>query len=271
MRANSIDKLARAIPVYSDAAFVANPSLQKPYRRRVRSITTLTDKKLTTMRILLVEDDPVLGATMRDALVQSGYATDWVATAAYALHALQSEYFDVLVLDLGLPDRDGTEVIRTIRHQRKTLPILILTARDALASRVQGLDSGADDYVVKPVAIAELCARIRALLRRNVGSGSPLWTLGQLELDIAGKVARIGNEAVDLSGREWSLLEQLARGAGRIISKEQLIQALGGWEQELSANAIEAYVHRLRGKLVNSGVSIRTVRGLGYMLSENNP
>jgi two-component system OmpR family response regulator len=222
------------------------------------------------MRILLVEDDQDLGGAMRDGLILAGHTTDLVGTASHALHALQSEHFDLLVLDLGLPDRDGTDVIRTARHLRKSLPILILTARDTLDSRVEGLDLGADDYVVKPVAMAELCARIRALLRRNIGDGNPLWRLGNLELDTVGKIARVGNELLDLSAREWTLLEYLASSAGRIVSKEQLIQVLGGWEQELSANAIEAYVHRVRSKLNNSGINIRTVRGLGYMLSEAN-
>jgi two-component system OmpR family response regulator len=223
------------------------------------------------MRILLVEDDHELGTAMREALVLAGYTTDWVKTAGYALHALQFEHFDLLVLDLGLPDCDGTEIIRTLRALRKNLPILILTARDSLESRIEGLDLGGDDYVVKPVAMAELCARIRALLRRKVGDGNALWSLGSLELDIPGKIARIGNEALELTAREWSLLACLANSSGRIVSKEQLIQVIGGWDQELSANAIEACVHRVRSKLNHAGVTIRTVRGLGYMLSEQNP
>ncbi len=222
------------------------------------------------MRILLVEDDHELGAAMREALVLAGYTTDWVKTAGYALHALKYEHFDLLVLDLGLPDCDGTEIIRTLRHARNNLPILILTARDSLDSRVMGLDLGGDDYVVKPVAMVELCARIRALLRRKLGDGNSLWRLGKLELDIAGKLARIGNEPLELTAREWSLLAYLANSAGRIVSKEQLIQGIGGWDQELSANAIEACVHRVRSKLGNAGVNIRTVRGLGYMLGEHN-
>jgi len=223
------------------------------------------------MRILLVEDDRSLGATMREALTVVGYTTDWVESARHALHALQSEYFDLLVLDLGLPDCDGTEVIRETRQNRNKIPILVLTARDALESRVQGLDLGADDYVVKPVAMVELLARIRALLRRNVSDGNPAWKLGNLELDSVGKIATINNEKIELSAREWSLLEQLAKSAGRVVSKDHLIQTLGGWDQELSPNAIEAYVHRVRNKLKDSELSIRTVRGLGYMLSENNP
>ncbi len=222
------------------------------------------------MRILLVEDDHELGAAMREALVLAGYTTDWVKTAGYALHALKFEHFDLLVLDLGLPDCDGTEIIRTLRSLRKTLPILILTARDSLESRIIGLDLGGDDYVVKPVAMAELCARIRALLRRNAAEGSSLWRLGRLELDIAGKIARIGNENLELTAREWSLLAYLAGSSGRIVSKEQLIQGIGGWDQELSPNAIEACVHRVRSKLTHAGVNIRTVRGLGYMLSEQS-
>lgn len=222
------------------------------------------------MRVLLVEDDKDLGMAIRDGLALAGYTTDLVETANYALHALQTEHFDLLVLDLGLPDRDGTEVIRAVRHLRKNLPIMILTARDTLDSRIEGLDLGADDYVIKPVAMAELCARIRALLRRHSGTGNPLWRLGNLELDTVGKIAWINNESLDLTAREWSLLAYLANNTGRIISKEKLIQVIGGWEQELSVNAIEAYVHRVRSKLNKSDVNIRTVRGLGYILNENN-
>jgi len=220
------------------------------------------------MRILLVEDDKALGATVAEALTLSGNATDWVTTAAHALHSLNIEHFDLLVLDLGLPDRDGFDVIREIRRAGKSLPILILTARDAVESRVKGLDLGADDYLVKPVAMAEVCARARALLRRGK-SGDPRITIGNLELDTIGKIAFINQQPLELSAREWSVLEYLATHCDKIISKEQLIQAITNMDQELSANAIEAYVHRLRNKLDGSHITIRTVRGLGYMLSEN--
>jgi len=220
------------------------------------------------MRILLVEDDHSLGAAVAEALVLAGNATDWVKTAAHALHAIEVELFDLVILDLGLPDQDGLHVVQKIRSKQNLVPILILTARDAIDSRVKGLDLGADDYLVKPVAMAELCARARALLRRVKGA-QPRIVIGKLELDIAGKQVCVDGKQIELSAREWSVLEYLAIHADKIVSKEQLIQAITNWSQELSLNAIEAYVHRLRGKLTNSNVDIRTVRGLGYLLSES--
>lgn len=220
------------------------------------------------MRILVVEDDKYLGTAMTQSLAHAGYAADLVGSVAAALHALAAENFDALVLDLGLPDQDGYQVVRHLRQQAQTLPVLILTARDAIEDRVQGLDLGADDYVVKPVAMAELHARLRALIRRAAGKGSVRLQIGSLELDTVGRQAYLGDQALDLSSREWSVLEYLATHARRIVSKEQLIQAITAWDQELSANAIEAYIHRLRGKIEGSGANIRTVRGLGYMLEE---
>lgn len=220
------------------------------------------------MRILVVEDDKTLGAAIAQSLAHAGYATDWVGNAAAALHALSVEHFDAMVLDLGLPDRDGHEVIRHLRLRGRSLPVLVLTARDGVEDRVQGLDIGADDYVVKPIAMVELQARIRALLRRSAGVASPRFSLGRLELDTAGKQAHLDGRTLDLSAREWAVLEYLATHARRIVSKEQLIQAIAGWDQELSVNAIEAYVHRLRVKIAHAGIVVRTVRGLGYMLEE---
>jgi two-component system OmpR family response regulator len=220
------------------------------------------------MRILLVEDDKMLGEAIAKSLTHVGYATDWVERAADALHALAVENFDVMVLDLGLPDGDGYEVVRHLRQRKKLLPVLILTARDAVEDRIKGLDLGADDYVVKPAAMAELHARVRALIRRQAGIGSSRFRIGSLELDVVGKQAFLDRQALDLSGREWSVLEYLATHDGRIVSKEQLIQAIAGWDQELSTNAIEAYVHRVRAKIEGAEVVIRTVRGLGYMLEE---
>ncbi len=220
------------------------------------------------MRILLVEDDKTLGEAMAKSLIHAGYATDWVETAAAALHALSVENFDAMVLDIGLPDRDGYEVVRHIRQQGKLLPVLMLTARDAVEDRVQGLDLGADDYVVKPIAMAELHARVRALIRRRAGIASACFRIGRLELDAVGRRAHLDGRPLDLSAREWEVLEYLSTHDKRIVSKDQLIQAIAGWDQELSPNAIEAYVYRVRSKIENSGVVIRTVRGLGYMLEE---
>lgn len=228
----------------------------------------VADAKLTNMRILVVEDDEALGRSMAQSLAHAGYATDLITNVADALHALAVENFDAMVLDLGLPDRDGYEVVRYLRQKGKSLPVLILTARDAVEDRVQGLDLGADDYVVKPIAMAELQARLRALLRRSSGASSARFNIGRLQLDTLGRRAYLDSQTLDLSAREWSVLEYLATHSRRIVSKEQLIQAITAWDQALSANAIEAYVHRVRGKIEGSGVVIRTVRGLGYMLEE---
>lgn len=220
------------------------------------------------MRVLVVEDDQTLGESMAQSLIHAGYATDWVGNAADALHMLSVENFDALVLDLGLPDRDGNHVLRHLRAQDLGIPVLILTARDAVGDRVQGLDLGADDYVVKPIAMAELHARVRALIRRSAGHGNPNLNLGHLKLDMVGKRASLSGQPLDLTGREWGVLEYLVTHSQRIVSKEQLIQAITGWGHELSDNAIEAYIYRLRNKIEGSGIVIRTVRGLGYMLEE---
>ncbi len=205
---------------------------------------------------------------MSASMIHAGFAVDIAVTVKEALHLLAGENFDAIVLDLGLPDRDGYDIVRHLRQRSLSVPVLILTARDAVEDRVQGLDLGADDYIVKPIAMAELQARLRALIRRSFGTGSSLFSIGNLELDTVGKRAFVMGEALDLSGREWAVLEYLATHARRIVSKEQLIQAITGLGQELSENAIEAYVHRLRNKIENSGTIIRTVRGLGYMLEK---
>lgn len=218
------------------------------------------------MRILLVEDDPTLRNTMKDSLSSGGFAVDAAANIAQAIALLEAESFDALVLDLGLPDGNGYAVVRHLRARNNPLPVLILTARDAVEDRVAGLDLGADDYVVKPVALSELQARLRALIRRSFGKSDPLLTLGGLTLDTVGKRLLIGETPQEISAREWAVLEYLVAHAGRIVSKDQLIQAITSLEQDISANAIEAYVSRLRVKLQNGQVAIRTVRGLGYMM-----
>ncbi len=220
------------------------------------------------MRILIVEDDKTMAQAMAQSLTHAGFAADVVGNVADALHALSVENFDALVLDLGLPDRDGYEIVRHLRLRNLSIPVLILTARDAVEDRVQGLNLGADDYVVKPIAMAELQARVRALIRRSSGTSGPCFRIAKLELDPLGKRVSLDGQSLDLSAREWSVLEYLAMHSRRIISKEQLIQAITAWDKDLSANAIEAYVHRVRVKIEGSGVVIRTVRGLGYMLEE---
>lgn len=222
------------------------------------------------MRILVVEDDRTLGQAMMQSLTHAGFATDLVCNVADALHSIAVENINALVLDLGLPDRDGYEIVRHLRRNNLNLPVLILTARDAVEDRVQGLDLGADDYVVKPIAMAELQARLRALIRRSSGIGNSRFKIAGLELDTLGKRVTLHGSSLDISAREWGVLEYLAMHARRIVSKEQLIMAITAWDQELSANAIEAYVHRVRVKIEGSGVVIRTVRGLGYMLEEND-
>lgn len=220
------------------------------------------------MRILLVEDDQALGPAVLRSLKNAGYAADLVATGKAALHALDVENFDLLLLDLGLPDCDGSSIVRELRQRRNAMPILILSARDAVASRIEALDLGADDYMIKPFESSELCARIRALLRRGAGSASSQLILGKLVLDLTSKQAFVDSRRLDYSAREWSVLEYLALHVDKVISKEQLIQAIVNWDKDISTNAIEAYVHRVRAKLGDCGVIIRTVRGFGYMLSE---
>ena len=218
--------------------------------------------------VIVIEDDTNVRTSLVRALEGFGHAVVGADTAMAGLQSVVAMKPDVIVLDLGLPDRDGYEVVRSLRQRHLTLPVLILTARDAVEDRIQGLDLGADDYVEKPVAMAELQARLRALIRRSTGTGSPIFSIGMLELDTLGKRVYLHGGSLELSAREWSVLEYLATHSRRIVSKEQLIQAITAWDQELSANAIEAYVHRVRVKIEGSGVVIRTVRGLGYMLEE---
>ncbi len=220
------------------------------------------------MRIMIVEDDQTLGKAMSASLTYAEFAVDWIGTVAEAQHLVMSENYDAIVLDLGLPDRDGYDLVRHLRGRGMSVPVLILTARDAVEDRVQGLDLGADDYLVKPVAMAELQARLRALIRRSHGRGDPQIRMGRLQMDVSGKRALLDGQAIELSGREWAVLEYLVTHQRRIVSKEQLIQAITGLGQDLSGNAIEAYVHRLRNKLEASGAVIRTVRGLGYMMED---
>ena len=220
------------------------------------------------MRILIVEDDRALGLAMEKSLQRENFAVDWVQTAQDAIQFAALECFDLLVLDLGLPDGDGHKVIRKLREAGQTLSILVVSARDGIDERVQALDEGADDYVIKPLAMTELHARVRAMLRRRMNVTNPRITLGRLTLDMNGKRAFINDAAIELSGREWSVLEYLIANTGRIVSKDQLIQAIANWDKELSPNAIEAYVHRVRSKIEGSQINIRTIRGLGYMLEE---
>jgi two-component system OmpR family response regulator len=219
------------------------------------------------MRILLVEDDELLSDGISKALRQAGYAVDHVATGADADHALETTSFDLLILDLGLPQIDGLEVLRRVRLRNQTLPVIIVTARDRLEDRVSGLDFGADDYLTKPFDLPELEARVRALLRRGRGGSNGVEVVyGPLRFDTVGRRVSILDQAVELSARELAVLEVLLQRGGSVVSKEQLIEHMYGWDEEVSHNAMEVNVHRLRKKLEPSGVNIRTIRGLGYLL-----
>lgn len=220
------------------------------------------------MRILIVEDDPVLADGLTRSLRESDYAVDTANDGAAADHVLTAQAYDLVILDLGLPRMDGFEVLRRLRRRGARVPVLILTARDALDDRVKGLDLGADDYLTKPFDLPELEARARALIRRGHAGGSSTLAHGALSLDVAGRRATLAGEPLDLSGREMGVLEVLMLRSGRVVGKEQLAEQLYGWDEEVGANAIEVYVHRLRRKLEPAGVHIRTIRGLGYLLEK---
>jgi len=220
------------------------------------------------MRILIAEDDLILTDALRCSLREAGYAVDCVKTGLEADSAVAGGAFDLLILDLGLPKMGGLEVLRRLRARQVQLPVLILTALDGVDDRVRGLDLGADDYLAKPFALGELKARVRALTRRGPSGSSNLLRHGELVYDQVGKVAEIRGRTLELSAREMGLLEILLRRAGRIVSKEQLVDYLCEWGEEVSANAIEVYVHRLRRKLEAGGIKIVTVRGVGYCLGK---
>lgn len=217
------------------------------------------------MHVLLVEDDSVLADGLSRILQGHGMLVEVVGDGLQADQALQRGQFAVAVLDIGLPGIDGFEVVRRLRARGSATPVLLLTARDAVEDRVRGLETGADDYLVKPFATAELVARIRALARRNTPAPTVL-ALGQLSLDTSARRARIGERALELSVREWAVLEYLLQHASRVVSKQQIIDAILPWGDDLTLNAVEVYVSRLRLKLLDAGIAIRTIRGFGYML-----
>jgi two-component system OmpR family response regulator len=219
------------------------------------------------LRILLVEDDAVLATALTRALRQAAYAVDALESGSEADRVLRIDVYDLVVLDLGLPGLDGLEVLRRLRDRRSRVPVLALTARDALEDRVAGLDLGADDYLTKPFDLPEFEARVRALIRRGHYNAAALVAHGRLSLDTAGRRLYCDEEPIDLSLRELAVAEILILRAGRVVSKEQMVDHLYGWNnEEVGSNAIEVYVHRVRRKLEPAGVTIRTVRGMGYLL-----
>ena len=216
------------------------------------------------MRLLLVEDDPMIGASIQKGLRQDGFLVDWVRDGSSAEGALKANTYDVLLLDLGLPRKSGDEVLKTLRRAGNTIPVLIITARDAVSDRVAGLDSGADDYIVKPFDLDELAARIRAVQRRHAGRADRLIRVGRVTFDTAARRVTQNGKEVALSARELSLLEALLDRHGAILSRAQLEERIYGWGEEIESNAVEVYVHSLRRKL--GADFIRTVRGVGYTI-----
>lgn len=218
------------------------------------------------MRILLVEDDELLGDGLRAGLRHCGFAPDWLRDGLGARSALKTEDYAAVVLDLGLPGLGGLSLLRELRAAGGTVPVLVLTARDALSDKVDGLDSGADDYLVKPVDLDELAARLRALIRRSGGQATPLLRVGDIELDPAARRARLKGVPLELPAKELAILEMLMRNAGRVISRAQLESALYGWSDGVESNAVEVHIHHLRRKL--GADAIRTLRGVGYLLEK---
>ncbi|WP_211452117.1 response regulator [Collimonas antrihumi] len=218
------------------------------------------------MRLLLVEDDLMVGDAVRKGLRQDGFAVDWVQDGAAALSALAQEDYQLLLLDLGLPKKNGLEVLKSLRAGGNRIPVLILTARDAVSDRVAGLDGGADDYLVKPFDLEELAARIRALLRRQSGRAEPLIELGQLTLNPATHEVLLEGRQINLSAREFALLRAFLDRPGVVLSRAQLEEKMYGWDDSIESNAVEVYIHALRKKLGSN--FIKNVRGIGYMVAK---
>ncbi|MBE0612822.1 MAG: response regulator [Burkholderiales bacterium] len=216
------------------------------------------------MRLLLVEDDTMIGESVQTGLRQDGFAVDWVQDGRAAELALETNPYDMLLLDLGLPRKAGLDVLTALRRRGASLPVLILSARDAIADRVQGLDAGADDYLVKPFDLEELAARIRALLRRQSGRADPVLQVGSLSIDPATHQVSLEGKSIALSAREFALIHALAARPGVVLSRAQLEEKLYGWGHEVESNTVEVYVHSLRRKLGTE--FIRNVRGVGYMV-----
>jgi two-component system OmpR family response regulator len=220
------------------------------------------------MRLLLVEDDTMIGEAVLDLLRAEHYAVDWVRDGELADTALRTQNYDLVLLDLGLPRRDGLDVLRALRARRQRMPVLIATARDAVQQRIEGLDAGADDYVLKPYDLHELLARLRALLRRAAGRAEPVYEHDGVSINPATREVTAQGEPVVLSAREWAVLEPLIARPGLVLSRAQLEEKLYGWKDEISSNAVEVYIHGLRKKL-GAGL-IQNVRGVGYMVPKGS-
>jgi DNA-binding response OmpR family regulator len=216
------------------------------------------------MRLLLVEDDAMIGESVCDGLAQEGHTVDWVRDGVAAENAVGTEPYAAVLLDLGLPRRDGLEVLRRLRALRNDVPVLVITARDAVSDRVKGLDAGADDYLVKPFDLDELAARVRALSRRAGGRAAPLVEHGPVTLDPATREVKVHGRPVSLSGREYALLEALTASPGVVLSRAQLEERLYGWQDDVASNAVEVHIHNLRRKL--GADVIRSERGVGYSI-----
>ena len=216
------------------------------------------------MRILLVEDDPMIGEAVLEALHAEQYGADWLRDGESADTALRTQVYDAVLLDLGLPRRDGLDLLKRLRARKSIVPVLVITARDAIDQRVAGLDAGADDYLLKPFDLHELLARLRALLRRSAGRADMCYRHGDVEIDPARHEARVGDEPVVLSAREWAVLSSLISRPGQLLSRAQLEEKLYGWSEGVSSNAVEVHIHNLRRKL--GADFIRNVRGVGYMV-----
>ena len=218
------------------------------------------------MRVLLVEDDRMIGEAVAQALKDASYAVDWVRDGQTALTTLETLPYGIVLLDLGLPMKDGFEVLRTIRAKKIPVPLLVITARDGLEDRIRGLDSGADDYVIKPFEMAELLARMRAVVRRKAGVSAPVMTNGSVSLDPATREASLNGQPTRLSSREFSLLHALMVRPGAILSRAELEDRIYGWNEEVESNAVEFLIHALRKKLGSD--AIKNVRGVGWMVSK---
>jgi len=216
------------------------------------------------MRILLVEDDSQIGAAIASALDDAGMAADWVKDGESALSSIEAGSFELVLLDIGLPKKDGLSVLHEIRQRRVDIPVIMITARDAVEDRIKGLDLGADDYLVKPFLVNELMARVRAVARRHSGSTQPLLSNGDICIDPASKKTTFNDVEIELTGKEYRLLHSLLRNPGRIYSREELEEKVYGWDEEISSNAVEVLIHSLRKKTAKT--AIKNVRGLGWMV-----